>query len=302
MATTDGYGQRLGARLRVESAPTIVTRALRNADMAVTEIKCDNPLPRMSAPIQREDAFLVASVLVDISDREYREDGRRTPVGDLQAGQICIYDLKRNPIVLLHKQHVLHFYLPRAALDDITDDADAPRIGDLNYKFGVGSNDATIVNLGSTVLPALGRPEQANRLFIDHLMQAVAAHVAQIYGDMRPAMRPQRGGLAPWQARRATEILAAGLDGGVSLKEVAKECRLSASHFSHAFRITMGVAPHKWLLTRRVEVAKERLRDGRLALSDVALACGFADQSHLTRVFTRMVGLSPGAWRRAREE
>jgi AraC family transcriptional regulator len=302
MATTDGYGQRLGARLRVESAPTIVTRALRNADMAVTEIKCDNPLPRMSAPIQREDAFLVASMLVDIPDREYWEDGRRMPVGDLQAGQINIYDLKRNPIVLLHKQHVLHFYLPRVALDAVADDADAPWIGDLTYKFGMGSNDPTIANLGSTVLPALSRPEQANRLFIDHVMQAVAAHVAQTYGGMRPAMRPQRGGLAPWQARRAMEILATSLNGGVSLKEVAKECRLSRSHFSHAFRTTMGVPPHKWLLTRRVEVAKEKLRDGQLPLSEIALACGFADQSHLTRVFTRVVGLSPGAWRRAREE
>jgi AraC family transcriptional regulator len=187
-------------------------------------------------------------------------------------------------------------------LDAIADDADAPPIDDLNYKFGVGSNDATIVNLGSTVLPALSRPEQANRLFIDHVMQAVVAHVGQTYGGMRPAMRPQRGGLALWQARRAIEILAANLDGGLSLKEVAKECRLSASHFSHAFRITVGVPPRKWLLTRRVEVAKEKLRDGRLPLSDIALACGFADQSHLTRVFTRTVGLSPGAWRRAREE
>jgi AraC family transcriptional regulator len=302
MATTDGYGQRLGARLRVESAPTIVTRALRNAEMAVTEIKCDNFLPRMSAPIQQEDAFLVASLLVDISDREYWEDGQRMPVGDLKAGQICIYDLKRNPVVLLHRQHVLHFYLPRAALDAIADDADARRIGDLNYKFGMGGNDDTIVKLGSTILPALGRPEQANRFFIDHVMQAVAAHVAQTYGRMRPAVRPRRGGLAPWQARRATEILAAHLDGEVSLKEVAQECRLSISHFSHAFRITMGVAPHKWLLAHRVEVAKEKLRDGQSPLSDIALACGFADQSHLTRVFTRTVGLSPGAWRRAQEE
>jgi AraC family transcriptional regulator len=275
---------------------------LHNAEMAVTEIKCDNALPRMSAPIRQEDAFLVASLLVDITGREYWEDGRRMPVGDLQTGQICIYDLKRNPIVLLHKQHVLHFYLPRAALDAIADEADSPWIGDLNYKFGVGSDDVTIGNLGSTVLPALSRPEQANRLFIDHVMQAVAAHVAQTYGGMQPAMRPQRGGLAPWQARRAIEILGANLDGGMSLKEVAKECRLSSSHFSHAFRTTMGVAPHKWLLTHRVDVAKEKLRDGRLPLSDIALACGFADQSHLTRVFTRMVGLSPGAWRRAREK
>jgi AraC family transcriptional regulator len=102
--------------------------------------------------------------------------------------------------------------------------------------------------------------------------------------------------------RRAKEILCANLDGSVPLKEVARECRLSVSHFSRAFRRTMGVPPHKWLLTRRIEVAKERLRDHQLSLLDVALACGFADQSHLTRVFTCMVGLSPGAWRRARDQ
>ena len=106
-----------------------------------------------------------------------------------------------------------------------------------------------------------------------------------------------RGGLAPWQERRAKEVLSANLDGGVPLKDVARECRLSVSHFSRAFRRTMGVAPHHWLLTRRIEVAKEKLRDRRLSLSDVALVCGFADQSHLTRVFTGMVGVSPGAWR-----
>jgi AraC family transcriptional regulator len=298
---TDGYGQRLGARLRVESAPTIITRALRNADLAVTEIRCDNSLPRMSARIQREDAYLVGSTLVDVSDREYREDGRRVPVGDLKAGQICIYDLKRDPIVLLRNQNVLHFYLPRAALDAIADDANAPRIGDLNYKFGAGGNDATIASLGSTVLPALSRPEQANRLFVDHVMQAVAAHVAQTYGGMRPP-QPHRGGLAPWQARRAMEILATNLDGGVPLKDVAEECRLSVSQFSRAFRVTIGVPPHKWLLMHRVDVAKEKLRNSHLPLSDIALACGFADQSHLTRVFTQTVGLSPGAWRRLLED
>ena len=104
------------------------------------------------------------------------------------------------------------------------------------------------------------------------------------------------------QERRSKEILSANLDGSVPLKDVARECRLSVSHFSRAFRRTMGVAPHNWLLARRIEVAKEKLRDRRLSLSDVALVCGFADQSHLTRVFTGMVGVSPGAWRRALDE
>jgi methylphosphotriester-DNA--protein-cysteine methyltransferase len=55
--------------------------------------------------------------------------------------------------------------------------------------------------------------------------------------------------------------------------------RPSVSYFSRALRRSVGVAPHNWLLTFRVEVAKQKLRDGRLSLRDVALACGFADQS-----------------------
>jgi AraC-like DNA-binding protein len=60
----------------------------------------------------------------------------------------------------------------------------------------------------------------------------------------------------------------------------------------------MGVAPHRWLINRRVELAKDLLRDRETSLSEIALRCGFADQSHFTRVFTRWAGVSPGAWRR----
>jgi AraC-like DNA-binding protein len=60
----------------------------------------------------------------------------------------------------------------------------------------------------------------------------------------------------------------------------------------------MGIAPHRWLLNRRVELAKDLLRDRESSLSEIALRCGFADQSHFTRVFTRRAGVSPGSWRR----
>ena len=70
-------------------------------------------------------------------------------------------------------------------------------------------------------------------------------------------------------------------------------------HFSHAFRRTLGVAPHKWLIEQRIAQSKEKLRDGGSSLSAVAAECGFSDQSHLTRVFRQTVGVSPGAWRRA---
>ncbi len=303
MAMSDGYGQRLGERLRVEDAPAIVTKTLRKAEIAVTEIRCDDRLPGMTGSIQREDAFLVGLQLRDFPHHEYWEDGQRASVCDLRAGDSVFYDLKRDPVALLDKpHHSLLFYLPRAALNAIADDAAAPRIGDLNYKPGAGVNDATIFSLGGAILPALSHADRANRLFVDHVMLAAGIHLASTYGGLRPVVRPVRGGLAPWQERRAKEVLSANLDGDVPLKQVARECRLSVSHFSRAFRRTIGVAPHHWLLTRRVEVAKEKMRDRRLSLSEVALACGFADQSHLTRVFTGKVGVSPGAWRRALDE
>jgi AraC family transcriptional regulator len=297
---TEAYGQRLGERFRVENAPAIVTRALRTADIAVTEIRCDNPLPEMSGSIPREDAFVVGLKLRDFHAHKYWEDGRLTPVCDLRAGESCLHDLKRDPIVLLDKPyHTLAFYLPRAALDAIADDANAPPIRDLSYKPGAGVNDVTISGLGSLLLPALSHLDQAGRLFVDHVLLAVGVHVAQTYGGMRPMSRRARGGLAPWQERRATEILRANLKRGVALKEVARECGLSVGYFSHAFRRTLGVAPHKWLTEQRVVLSKEKLRDNGLSLSDVAAECGFSDQSHLTRAFRQTVGQSPGAWRRA---
>jgi AraC family transcriptional regulator len=300
---TEAYGQRLGEAFRIENAPAIVTRALRTADMAVTEIRCDNPLPEMSRPIQREDAFLVALHLRDVPNREYWEDGRLASVCDARAGESSLNDLRREPTVLLEKPyHSLAFYLPRAALDAIADEANAPRIHDLSYKPGVVVNDVTISGLGSLLLPALSCPDQAGRLFLDYVLLAFGVHIAQTYGGMRPASRKIRGRLAPWQERRAKEILRANLQGGVPLKEVARQCRLSVGHFSHAFRRTLGVAPHTWLIQQRIVLSKEKLSDDRLSLTDVAAQCGFCDQSHFTEHFTRIVGVSPGAWRRALKE
>jgi AraC family transcriptional regulator len=297
---TEAYGQRFGEALRVENGPAIVTRALRTADMAVTEIRCDNPLPEMSGLIQREDAFLVGLHLRDFPNREYWEDGRRASVSDLRVGDSCLYDLKREPRAFLDKPYYsLVFYLPRTALDAIADDANAPPIHDLSYEPGASVNDVTISSLGRLMLPALSHPDQANPLFVDHVLLALGVHVAQTYGGMRPMSRPVRGGLVPWQQRRATEILRANLKGGVALREVARECGLSVGYFSHAFRRTLGVAPHQWLIEQRVALSKEKLRHDGLSLSDVAAACGFSDQSHLTRAFRQTVGVSPGAWRRA---
>ena len=109
---------------------------------------------------------------------------------------------------------------------------------------------------------------------------------------------PVPGGLAPWQMRIVREYILAHLGGRLSVRDLALVARLSHRHFARAFKASFGLAPHAFVMGRRVERAKELIRDSGLPLSEVALACGFSDQSHLTRLFSRIEGVTPAAWRR----
>lgn len=140
-----------------------------------------------------------------------------------------------------------------------------------------------------------------SRLVIDRVVRTVAAQIERGAETTSVAQKPKRGGLAPWQERRAKQRLTADVAEPTTLNDLAQECRMSVSHFSRAFRQTTGMTAHQWLTHHRVEVAKQILRDGGSELSDVALTCGFADQSHFSRVFSRAVGMPPGAWRRCLE-
>jgi AraC family transcriptional regulator len=114
-----------------------------------------------------------------------------------------------------------------------------------------------------------------------------------------PAPQSLRGGLAPWQERRAKALMSSRMEGDISLDELADECRLSRSYFARAFKKSTGDSPHRWMLGRRVETAKEMLLHSDAPLAEIALVAGFADQSHMTKVFSRIVGATPGAWRRS---
>lgn len=299
MTEHGAYGRRLAACFRLADPPTLIVRSLSRTRIAVTDIRCDTPDQGRTAPIPREDAFLVGIQLRDCAAHELWLDGRAVPVTPWAAGTVTIYDLKRDPVARLRSPfRSMHFYLPRAALDEIADDAGAPRVGDLDRIAHIGVQDPVVRRLGACLLPALARPDEASCLFVDHVSLALAAHVAQAYGGMRSAAHPVRGGLAPWQERRAKELLDAGIDGAVPVSRLARACGLSVSHFTRAFRQSTGLSPHRWLRERRLDRARDLLTGSALTLSEVAIASGFADQSHFTRFFSRAHGMGPGQWRR----
>jgi len=299
MPNSDSYGEAFGKRLNAQ-ATAFVARTLPKTIIAVTEMRCEHSQNALSTPPIEEDAYLVGVHLKNFPRYEYWENGKAAPLSSIRPGETIIYDVKRHPIFLLNNAfHTVHFYFPRAALSAIADDANAPRIEGLHYKPAISRADPVLRGMAEALLPLFRNPDRVNRLFMDHVMLAVGHHVATKYGGMRPTKQPIRGGLAPYQERLAKELLRENISGESPLAVVARECGLSLSQFSKAFRRAVGVPPHRWVIQQRIALAKTLLRDGAAPLSEVALACGFSDQSHFTRYFSAWVGVSPGVWRRS---
>ncbi len=294
------FGDGLAASFGADApAPSIVTQSIPQAHLAVTEVRVDSPAGRLSESLPGDNAYLVCYQLRTFDGMEYWENGRHLTTYGMHAGESAINDLRREPQVKFELPiHCILWLVPQAALDVLADEANVQRIDGLRCAPGVGLGDETLRHLNLAAISALQASGQVNRLFVDHLNLALAAHVAEAYGGMEMARRRVDGGLAPWQERRAKEMLLSDLTGATPLAEIARASGLSPTHFARAFRKSTGLAPHAWLLTARVEHAMTLLRRPGMSLSEIALACGFADHSHFTRVFGRKTGQSPSEWRR----
>ncbi|MDR6661327.1 AraC-like DNA-binding protein [Tardiphaga robiniae] len=107
-----------------------------------------------------------------------------------------------------------------------------------------------------------------------------------------------RGGLARSQMDQLRQYIDLNLDKALAVADLAAVSRLSIGHFSKAFKVSFGQPPHAYILARRLSRAEEMMKSSDLALSAIALDCGFSDQAHFCRLFRRVAGVSPGAWRR----
>lgn len=114
------------------------------------------------------------------------------------------------------------------------------------------------------------------------------------------AVAPARGGLAPWQVRILNAHIDANLDQDIPIEALAALARLSVSHFGRAFKQSFGRSPHAHLIAERIERAQALMLSTAEPLAQIAVAVGLADQSHLSRLFRKVTGESPFAWRRAR--
>lgn len=155
--------------------------------------------------------------------------------------------------------------------------------------------DPRIEHLGWALKAELEAGSESDPLYADSIGLALAAHLLRRYAV--PATASGQA-LSRRQLARVLELIEARLDQRLALAELAAAAGLSPSHFKPLFKASTGLAPHQFVIRRRVERARALLLGGRLPMAQVALDAGFAHQSHMARAMRRILGTTPGALRR----
>ena len=158
------------------------------------------------------------------------------------------------------------------------------------------SNDA-LASLLATAAVALDTDHRAAKSCIQRAAALLGIDLSS-EGDGTAGHSCLQGGLAPWQAKHIRSLIEDKLNSSIRATDLAGVVRLSTSYFFRAFRQTFGESPRAYIMQRRIRRAQELMLTSRLPLSQVALECGMCDQAHLCRVFRRIVGINPNAWRR----
>jgi AraC family transcriptional regulator len=291
------HGDAVAHSFGLADAPIVSTKSLRKSQVAMSRLSIGMDQTGMSPRIPPEDTFILAMYLTDVQHHELWSHGKPLIRQGYARNSIRIVNLTDEFSAQISCPHEsMVFHIPREVLNEFSDDAGGQRVANLVCEPGVV--DRVIENLGGAILPAFDRPEQASSLFLDHAALAVCAHLATNYGGFSLRRPYARGGLTPRQSSRAKDYMAAHFAEDMSLIDVARECGLSRGYFAKAFKTTTGVTPHEWRQRYRLDRVKSMLTQNATSIAEIALACGFADQSHLTRVFSRLVGDSPANWRR----
>jgi AraC family transcriptional regulator len=273
-------------------------------DLSIGRYRRDRPGHGISTPNPISPMVMAVVILRPRGAHVGWHDDRPVEVPGLGVGALNCLDLREAWTMDLSEPFdSFHAFIPLTAFDEVTSEMKRSRIERLHCPIGVEHIDETMLNLARALNPVLARPEQATALFTDHVFLAMVAHLAGMYGGLdnrdiatRAAVKGRM--LTPLQERRVTSRLLDDLAGDPNLSELATLCGLSRSYFIRAFKQVTGMPPYRWLLMQRVKHAKMLLRGTKLPIAEIAVACGFADQSHLTRAFSKAFRISPAAWRR----
>jgi AraC family transcriptional regulator len=294
------YAKLLSKRFGIPNPPTFVTSVSRGAPIAFTRLRLDSASPTCDGIIPVEEAYSFHVNFLKQESFSISGKARTAERYFLGEGDSTMLDYSEPSTTILHSAlDTVILYVPRLTLQDFVRKEYGSSEVHLKPPQQV-MRDPILYHLSSCLSALLENPGENNSLLVDHIALSLQSHLCQTYSATPAWNAKVRGGLAPWQENRAKEAMDANLGKEIYIARLAYECGLSTSRFARAFKQSTGCPPHRWLLQRRIQRAQDLLLNSDKTLVEVAKACGFSDQRHLTRAFGQIVGTSPGSWRRAR--
>jgi AraC family transcriptional regulator len=167
----------------------------------------------------------------------------------------------------------------------------------LELRRVLGVRDPVMFQLLTALRDELRVENPAGRQYAESLGSAIVAHLSYKYNSSRCRLETHRGGLSPYGLKLVMEYVHANLGVDFGILELANLVQLNVDCFIRAFRESVGVPPHRYVVMRRIEHARALLRDRSLSIPEIAGGSGFGSQSSFTRAFRREMGLSPREYR-----
>lgn len=292
------YVKQIAKRFHLPAAPTLVSGVAGVSPILASWLHSDVPNHGTAEPPPRVDAYDIQVAIRAIDSMEVRLLGRLATADPVPQSGMFLVNLESNPVPTFHSAFdLVRFEVSQAAINALCHASDEKPVTGLK-RPPFGQKDPILFHMARALIPSFGRSDEVDNLFMDQVALALHSHLISNYAGPCVDPRPLRSGLTSWQIRRTTELIEANMASDLAIGDLARECCLSPKHFARAFRRTFGVPPYQWLQERRVDRAQQLLRKNDMPLLKIAVACGFTSQSHFTRVFTAIVGASPGAWRR----
>lgn len=182
-------------------------------------------------------------------------------------------------------------------LDKLATELNEPHRAAVELKHVFSTRDPFLKEIAMHFLKAIEPHSSANAVHIDTLVRSLGLHLLTRYAVKRrpslsrPPMMPSR------KLHLAVDYIEANLHRDLSIADIAEHVTMSESHFSHVFRQTVGVPPHRYVRDRRVERAKALLRECELPLSEIAKRVGCSSASNFSVLFHSATGTTPSAYR-----
>jgi AraC family transcriptional regulator len=192
---------------------------------------------------------------------------------------------------------VVHVYLGADELAATCREMYDREVADVELHDEVKADDPAIHHTAMLIAQEAGHGGAGSTLLVDSLACQLSVHILRRHAHVLFREPSGHDGLTFVQERAVRDYVHAHLAERISLQDLASSVALSRFHFARRFRQSTGTSPHEFVLAQRVERAATMLSRTDTPLREVALRCGFADQSHLTRVFKRHMGTTPGRYR-----